>query len=58
MNEVRSPMWMNIAANEPYFVGELAMPLSRHHKGMKIPSSPPGLATFPLSNFWRGGLRG
>jgi hypothetical protein len=31
------------------------MRLSRHHKGMKIPASPPGLATFPLSNFWRGG---
>jgi hypothetical protein len=40
------------------FSEELPTPLSRHHKGMKIPSSPPGLTTFPLSNFWREGLRG
>jgi hypothetical protein len=41
---------------KPIFRGEeLPMPLAQHHKGMKIPSSPPGLATFPLSNFWRGG---
>ena len=34
------------------------MSLPRHHKEMKMLTSPPGLATFPLSNFWRGGLRG
>ena len=30
------------------------MPLMRHHKGMKMLTSPPGLATFPLSAAERG----
>ena len=36
------------------FSRELAMMLTHRHKGMKMLTSPPGLATFPLSAAERG----